>query len=92
MKDAVSKGETTHESYFIGNAVKDGINKGITVHGTHHALIQDNVIYNQKGPGIYIEDGNELYNVVEENVVICSELRPITFCASSRTHEIAMRP
>ena len=32
MKDAVSKGETTHESYFIGNAVKDGINKGITVH------------------------------------------------------------
>ncbi|MGB0591136.1 MAG: hypothetical protein ACPGU1_15780, partial [Myxococcota bacterium] len=70
----VESGQASHSSYFIGNAVSDGINKGITVHGTHRALVQQNVVLNQRGPGIYIEDGNELFNVIEENVVICSEL------------------
>ena len=75
VKHAVSSGAVSHESYFVGNAVQEGINKGITIHGTHHALVQGNVVHNQQGPGIYIEDGNELYNVVEENVVMCSELQ-----------------
>ena len=44
------------------------------MHGTHRALVQHNVVYNNRGPSIYIEDGNEIENVVEENVIICSEL------------------
>ncbi|MBV72484.1 MAG: hypothetical protein CMH52_14260 [Myxococcales bacterium] len=75
VKDMVRTGEASHESYFVGNAVKEGINKGITIHGTHNALVQNNVIADQKGPGIYIEDGNELFNVVEENVVLCTEVQ-----------------
>ena len=35
-------------------------------------LVQHNVVYNNRGPSIYIEDGNEVENVVEENVIICS--------------------
>ena len=66
VKDAVEQGHETHESYFIGNSVSEGINKGITIHGTHRAPVQQNVISDQQGPGIYIEDGNELNNIVEE--------------------------
>ena len=75
VQSAVSAGHATHESYFVGNSIQEGINKGITIHGTHNALIQSNVIHDHQGPGIYIEDGNELYNVVEENVVMCSEVQ-----------------
>ncbi|MEC7987608.1 MAG: right-handed parallel beta-helix repeat-containing protein [Myxococcota bacterium] len=73
VKYRVWSGENQYESYFIGNAIQNGVNKGITIHGTHRSLVQRNVIYNHRGPGIYIEDGNEIENVVEENVVICSE-------------------
>ena len=71
----MTSGTVTHESYFIGNAVKEGINKGITVHGTHRALVQSNVVYDQKGPGIYIEDGNELDNVIEEKGLFRAAVR-----------------
>ena len=74
VEHLVSSGQASHASYIIGNAVERGINKGITVHGTHRALVQHNVVLNQRGPGVYIEDGNELFNVIEENVIICSEL------------------
>ena len=76
VEHLVDSGEASHASYFIGNAVERGINKGITVHGTHRALVQHNVVLNQRGPGVYIEDGNELFNVIEENVVICSSSLP----------------
>ena len=88
-----------YESYFIGNSIQRGTNKGITVHGTHNALIQGNVIFNQRGPGVYIEDGNELFNVVEENVVLCSEVQAnavtlgsITMNYLCRFHNRANRP
>ena len=67
-------GQNDYESYFVGNSIQHGVNKGITLHGTHRALVQHNVVYNNRGPSIYIEDGNEIENVVEENVIICSEL------------------
>ncbi len=73
VKALVEDGVNDFESYFVGNSIQKGMNKGITIHGTHHALVQQNSVYDHRGPAIYIEDGNELYNVVEENVVICSE-------------------
>ena len=76
VKALVDNGTNDYESYLVGNSIQNGINKGITIHGTHRALIQQNVVFDQRGPGIYIEDGNELFNVVEENVVICSEAQP----------------
>ena len=88
-----------YESYFIGNSIQRGSNKGITVHGTHNALIQGNVIFNQRGPGVYIEDGNELFNVIEENVILCSEVQAnavtigsITMNYLCRFHNKANRP
>ena len=33
--------------------------------------VEANVLYNVRGAGIYIEDGNEMYNDIMYNVVIC---------------------
>eukprot|EP00808_Paulinella_micropora_P018677 g74680.t1 len=54
-----------------GNAIEGSVQRGIVVHGTHLATVADNVLYDVRGAGIYIEDGNELWNRVEYNVVIC---------------------
>ena len=60
---------------FLGNAVVDGEHVGITVHGTHNSLVQENIIWDAKANGLYIEDGNELHNTLRENVAICTSLR-----------------
>lgn len=60
---------------FQGNAVVDGEHVGITVHGTHDATVDQNVVWDAKANGLYIEDGNELRNTLSKNVMICSNLR-----------------
>jgi hypothetical protein len=42
---------------------------GITVHGSHYGLIQDNVVYNIGGAGFVTEDGSESFNVFDHNFV-----------------------
>ena len=59
---------------FQGNAVVDGEHIGITVHGTHDAVVDQNVVWDAKANGLYIEDGNELRNTLNQNVMICSIL------------------
>ena len=56
---------------FVGNVVEGGVNKGITVHGTHHATVAQNVVYDVRGVSIYIEDGNEFNNTIADNVLLC---------------------
>ena len=55
----------------IGNAIVDGCNKGVTVHGTHSALVQDNVLYNVHGANVYFENGQELNNTLLRNAIGC---------------------
>jgi len=60
------------ECIFQGNAVVDSQQVGITIHGTHRSLVDNNVVWDARGVGIYIEDGNEMHNIMRHNVVICS--------------------
>lgn len=55
-----------------GNAVVDSQQVGITIHGTHRTMIDSNVLWDARGAGIYIEDGNEMNNIISNNAVICS--------------------
>ena len=55
----------------IGNAIERGEQRGIIVHGTHNSLVKQNVLYDLKGSYVYIEDGNEMNNRIEQNVAIC---------------------
>ena len=38
---------------------------GITVHGTHRSLVENNVMWDVAAAGIYTEDGNEMFNTPE---------------------------
>jgi hypothetical protein len=54
-----------------GNVVENSHQRGIVIHGTHITEVSNNVLYDVRGAGIYLEDGNELYNNVQYNVNIC---------------------
>ena len=56
---------------FVGNAIEESSQRGIIVHGTHRSLVSENVLYDIMGSYIYVEDGNELENVISYNVAIC---------------------
>jgi len=58
---------------FLGNAIENSSQRGITVHGTHRSRVEANVLYDIKGSGIYIEDGNEMENKIIDNVVLCPQ-------------------
>eukprot|EP00437_Effrenium_voratum_P009909 CAMPEP_0181428788 /NCGR_PEP_ID=MMETSP1110-20121109/16861_1 /TAXON_ID=174948 /ORGANISM="Symbiodinium sp., Strain CCMP421" /LENGTH=1773 /DNA_ID=CAMNT_0023552029 /DNA_START=37 /DNA_END=5358 /DNA_ORIENTATION=- len=60
------------ECIFLGNAVYQSAQIGITVHGTHRALVDNNIMWDVSSAGIYTEDGNEMFNTLSNNVVICS--------------------
>jgi len=59
----------------LGNAVDGGTAEtkfkwGITIHGSHYGLIQDNVVYNYNGASIATEDGSESFNVFDHNFAL----------------------
>jgi hypothetical protein len=59
----------------LGNAVDGGsvettFKWGITVHGSHYGLIQDNVVYNYNGAAVATEDGSESFNVFDHNFAL----------------------
>jgi len=56
---------------FRGNALENGYQRGLTVHGTHRSMVDNNVLWNVKGAGLYVEDGNEMGNKIQYNVNIC---------------------
>ena len=56
---------------FKNNAIEYGQQRGIIIHGTHLSNVEANVLYNVRGAGIYIEDGNEMWNNIAYNTVIC---------------------
>ena len=58
------------DSYVIGNAVHHSYNRAITIHGVNFLRVQNNVAYWCMGHTIFIEDGVETYNLIEDNLVI----------------------
>lgn len=59
----------------VGNAVDGGsvetdFKWGVTVHGSHYGVVQDNVVYNYNGAAIATEDGSESFNVFDHNFVL----------------------
>ena len=56
---------------FKNNAIEGSHQRGIIIHSTHSSTVESNVLYNVRGGGIYIEDGNEMHNKVKFNTVIC---------------------
>ncbi|KAL4508253.1 hypothetical protein ABPG72_003557 [Tetrahymena utriculariae] len=53
-----------------GNAVHDSFARVLTIHATHYLHVKNNVGYNCAGHNIFLEDGIETNNVIEENLII----------------------
>jgi len=59
----------SYQGLFIGNSVTGNLKWGITIHGSHYMLVQDNVVWNTDGAGIACEDGSEFGNLIDRNFV-----------------------
>lgn len=61
---------------FIKNSsIHDTFQRCITVHATNKASVDNNVCYNFKGHGFFLENGNETDNIISNNIGIRA-LRP----------------
>lgn len=54
--------------YVTNSSIHDTYNKGMTIHGTQNAWVEDNAIFETVGHGYYFEDGSEFGNVLVDNL------------------------
>eukprot|EP00117_Sycon_ciliatum_P036091 scpid3682/ scgid27229/ Fibrocystin-L; Polycystic kidney and hepatic disease 1-like protein 1; Protein D86 len=58
-----------HSSFVKGCSVYHTFNRAIVIHETNYLTLQDNVVYDVLGHAVFIEDGVEEHNYLENNVV-----------------------
>jgi hypothetical protein len=58
------------DSYVIGNSVHDSYARVLTLHGVHYLTVESNVGHLIQGHSIFLEDGIESYNVIQNNLII----------------------
>lgn len=63
-------GDTMRGSYVIGASIWDSANRWLTIHGTNYLVVRDCVGYQSIGHGFFLEDGTEVYNVLDRNLAI----------------------
>lgn len=59
-------------SFVRGISVHNSFARVLTIHGTHYLLVEKNVGYRVEGHNIFIEDGIETKNVIQDNLMISS--------------------
>ena len=61
-------GRTMRGSSVRGVAVVDSHNRWITIHGTQYLVVKDCVGYKSVGHGFFLEDGTEVFNLLDRNL------------------------
>ncbi|HEY8505352.1 MAG TPA: G8 domain-containing protein, partial [Gemmataceae bacterium] len=61
-------GDTMRGSSLVGAAIVDSHNRWVTVHGTQYLVVRDCVGYQSVGHGYFLEDGTEVYNLLDRNL------------------------
>jgi hypothetical protein len=54
----------------IGASIWNSGNRWITIHGTDYLVVRDCVGYNSIGHGFFLEDGTEVFNVLDRNLAV----------------------
>ena len=62
--------DTMRRSPVVGNSIWDSHNRWLTIHGTDYLIARDNVGYKSIGHGFFLEDGTEVYNVLDRNLAV----------------------
>jgi hypothetical protein len=65
-------GNSMRGSYVIGASIWDSHNRWLTIHGTNYLVARDNVGFGSVGHGFFLEDGTEVYNVLDRNLAIAA--------------------
>jgi G8 domain len=65
-------GNSMRGSYVIGASIWDSHNRWLTIHGTNYLVVRDNVGFRSVGHGFFMEDGTEVYNVLDRNLAIAA--------------------
>lgn len=63
-------GDTMRGSSVIGASIWDSGNRWLTIHGTNYLVVRDCVGYQSQGHGFFLEDGTEVYNVLDRNLAV----------------------
>ncbi|HZT82665.1 MAG TPA: G8 domain-containing protein, partial [Gemmataceae bacterium] len=63
-------GDTMRGSYVLGASVWDSRNRWVTIHGTSYLVVRDCVGYRSVGHGFFLEDGTEVFNVLDRNLAV----------------------
>lgn len=61
---------TMRGSYVLGASIWDSRNRWLTIHGTNYLIVRDCVGYGSVGHGFFLEDGTEVYNVLDRNLAV----------------------
>ncbi|MDX1947593.1 MAG: G8 domain-containing protein [Pirellulaceae bacterium] len=61
-------GDTMRGSQVLGAAIVDSHNRWITIHGTEYLVVRDCVGFQSVGHGYFMEDGTEVYNLLDRNL------------------------
>ena len=56
--------------YITNSSINSSKNRGIVIHGTNGLLIQNNVLFDIEGHGIFTEDAVERRNIIDNNLVL----------------------
>ncbi|HSQ56123.1 MAG TPA: G8 domain-containing protein, partial [Gemmata sp.] len=62
--------DTMRGSSVVGCSIWDSHNRWLTIHGTNYLIVRDNVGYMSIGHGYFLEDGTEVYNVLDHNLAV----------------------
>ncbi len=63
-------GDTMRGSSIVGVSVWDSHNRWVTIHGTQYIVVRDCIGYQSIGHGFFLEDGTEVYNVLDRNLAV----------------------
>jgi hypothetical protein len=63
-------GDTMRGSSVQGVSIVDSHNRWITIHGTQYLVVRDCVGYKSVGHGYFLEDGTEVYNLLDRNLAV----------------------
>lgn len=61
-------GRSMRGSQVLGAAIVDSHNRWLTIHGTEYLVVRDCVGYRSVGHGFFLEDGTEVYNLLDRNL------------------------
>ena len=77
--------------YIRNSSINSARNRGIVIHGTNGVLVQNNILFDIEGHGIFTEDAVERRNVIDGNLVMKVRNPNLPPAQALKQHEVGER-